>query len=124
MKIIRDRTERSIRDGSYRSTIAVTDFKQKLWEKTASGESRPVNHDPFRMVPTQDLSTLFIETVAMYGYTSATIHNLKSHHGYYPELLVTDPITLWDIDEPWELEVARAIVETGRRNIAFGVLKQ
>lgn len=120
MAIVRDRAEPGRNNGDHRSVIAATELKQKLWEKNAAGESRSVNHDPFKMVPTQDLSTLFIETVAMYGYTSATINKLKSHQGYFPELLVADPITLWDIDEPWELEIARAIVETGRRKLAFG----
>lgn len=128
MKVVHDRVLGStVNMGKrlvHRSSIAVTELHQKLWEKNERGESRPVNHEPFRMVPTQDLKTLFVETVAMYGYTSATIHQLKSHHGFYPDLWVCDPVTLWDIDEPWELEVARAIVETGRRKMAFGVLKE
>ena len=95
--------------GAYDSVIGVVPLQQKLWK--AGLNMKPMNHDPLNMVPTQDLEPIFQESCSLYVFSGKQLRETGSHHGENPIPFVLDPIEGWDIDYPWEYEIAEAIWE-------------
>lgn len=97
------------------SLMSVTRFQSRFWRSDASA----VNHDPTRLVPTQELEVWLEESSAMYLFTRDGFRRAGSRVGARPMLWELSPVESLDIDtEPeWALAelVARGLplVETG-----------
>ncbi|KKL80125.1 hypothetical protein LCGC14_2007880 [marine sediment metagenome] len=108
-----DKAVRRFREhGAYDSVIGVVPLQQKLWKANLdAAQMEPMNHDPLNMLPTQDLQKIYQESCSLYVFAGKQLRDTGSHHGKAPIPFVLDPIEGWDIDYPWEYEVAEAIWE-------------
>ncbi len=98
--------------GAFDSVVGVAPLQQKLWKAGSDAAvMEPMNHDPLNMLPTQDLQMIYQETCSLYVFAGKQLRETGSHHGENPIPFVLDPIEGWDIDYPWEYEIAEAIWE-------------
>jgi len=83
--------------------MSVTRIQDRCW---AEGRpKRPINHDPFELVPTQELEPVYVENSAFYIFTKRTFmeyeHRAGSNPTFYP-LGWPENIDI-NTEEDWEL---------------------
>jgi CMP-N-acetylneuraminic acid synthetase len=78
--------------------------RKRFW----TPDRRPVNHQPYTLIPTQELMGLHEENSCIYLFTRESFAYARNRIGKRPMLYVM-PETL-DIDWPWDLEKARHMV--------------
>jgi CMP-N-acetylneuraminic acid synthetase len=93
-------------DGRADSLFAVTKVQARLY--TGAGE--PINHDPTRLVPTQDLAPVFIENSALYGFTRASLNRSGARIGANPIMFEIDPMEATDIDDEHDWRLAETLM--------------
>jgi len=86
------------------SLMTVTRRQVRLWD--AAG--RPVNHDPGRLLPTQDLAPLFEENSCLYLVPGETLCARRNRIGVRPLLWPTPPLESLDIDNEADFALAEA----------------
>jgi CMP-N-acetylneuraminic acid synthetase len=84
------------------SLFSVTPRRARFW--TAGGE--PVNHDPTRLLRTQDLSPLLEENSCLYLFRGADLLRRRNRIGERPLLFELDAQESWDIDEEIDFRIA------------------
>ncbi|WP_299443931.1 acylneuraminate cytidylyltransferase family protein [uncultured Rhodospira sp.] len=87
------------------SLFTVTRRQVRLWD----ADGRPVNHDPARLLPTQDLPPLFEENSCLYLFTAETLRARRTRIGARPLLWPTPPLDSLDIDEEADFTLAEAL---------------
>ena len=77
---------------------------------------RPVNHDPARLVRTQDLAPLFEENSTLYLFTAESFSFTQARIGRRPIMFETPAVESFDIDEEsdWEIVEALATAHSNR----------
>lgn len=101
--------------GAADSLFGVTRHQARFYD----GAGRPVNHDPGKLVPTQELEGLFEENSSIYLFTSQSFSLTGGRIGRQPIMFETPALESLDIDEEsdWQLVEALATVGTsGRRD--------
>ncbi|MBB4287908.1 cytidylyltransferase domain-containing protein [Roseospira goensis] len=99
------------------SLFAVTRRQVRLWD--ASG--RPLNHDPARLLPTQDLAPVFEENSCLYLFTAAGLRARGTRIGARPLLFETPALESLDIDEASDFVLAEALAAHPARPAAAPV---
>ncbi len=92
-------------DGAHDSLFSVTRVQTRFY--TADGTA--VNHDPDRLVRTQDLEPWFEENSCLYVFTPGSFAATGARIGQRPLLFPTPPLESVDIDEPHDWTVAEAL---------------
>lgn len=89
------------RFGQADSLFGVTRVQSRFWHAAGA----PVNHDPQRLVPTQQLEPWFQENSSLYLFTAASFQATGSRIGARPALFETPLLESLDIDteEEWAL---------------------
>jgi len=87
------------------SLFSVKCLRTRLW----SAAGVPVNHDPARLIRTQDLSPIFEENSCIYIFTRRILERNGNRIGETPLLFEMDPVESWDIDEEVEFQIAELI---------------
>ncbi|SDE75339.1 cytidylyltransferase domain-containing protein [Rhodospira trueperi] len=87
------------------SLFSVTRRQVRLWD----GDARPVNHDPTRLLPTQDLPPLYEENSCLYLFTVDMLRARGTRIGARPLLWPTPPLESLDIDEEDDFTLAEAL---------------
>jgi CMP-N-acetylneuraminic acid synthetase len=87
------------------SLFGVTPIQKRFY--TPAGE--PVNHDPLRIVRTQDLEPLLEENSCVYIFDRQTILDQRSRIGERPLLFHIPPNESIDIDDELDLVIAEAV---------------
>lgn len=90
------------------SLFSVTRRHVRLWDSTG----RAINHDPARLLPTQDLPAVFEENSCLYLFTAASLRRLGTRIGARPRLFETPPLDSLDIDEESDFTVAEALAQS------------
>lgn len=98
--------ERFRRKGDHDSLFSVTQLQTRLYWSDAA----PINHDPLRLVRTQDLDPVFEENSCIYLFSRTTFERCHHRIGSRPILFPISPLEAVDIDEPHDLAIAGAIM--------------
>ncbi len=88
------------------SLFSVTRRQVRLWD----GAARPLNHDPERLLPTQDLAPVFEENSAFYLFTAGGLRRHGRRIGVRPMLWETPPLESIDIDTTDDFALAEAVL--------------
>lgn len=96
------------------SLFSVTRLQRRLWSE--AGE--PVNHDPARLIPTQDLPPLFEENSCLYLFAREVMESRRNRIGERPLLWELEPRESFDIDVESEFQLAELLVQAGAATVA------
>jgi CMP-N-acetylneuraminic acid synthetase len=89
------------------SLFGVTRVQSRLWD--ASGA--PVNHDPRRLVRTQDLPPMFEENSCLYLFSRESLEKHGSRIGSRPMMFELPRDEAWDIDDETDFRTVEALYE-------------
>ncbi|WP_319409733.1 acylneuraminate cytidylyltransferase family protein [uncultured Desulfosarcina sp.] len=84
------------------SLFSVTRLQSRFW--TGSGE--PINHNPEKLLRTQDLPALYEENSCLYIFSHKTMENRRNRIGESPILFEIDRLEACDIDEEIDFHIA------------------
>ncbi len=106
-----DQTVRALVDSGADSCLAVTPSFHFLWERGSAGRLSGVNHDHSERQRRQDREPQYLETGAVYAMMTAGLR--ASGHRFFGQIAmhVMPRERVWEIDEPSDLVVARALME-------------
>jgi CMP-N-acetylneuraminic acid synthetase len=88
------------------SLFSVTRRCVRLW--TPDGTA--VNHDPERLLRTQDLPPLMEENSCMYVFSAEVLRDRRNRIGHRPLLFEMDSVEAWDIDDELDFEVGECLL--------------
>jgi CMP-N-acetylneuraminic acid synthetase len=96
-------------EGIDSSTLfSVTCLKDRLWSK----DFKPINHDPNTLLRTQDLANVYSENSAFYIFEKSKFLQTKNRMSQSPRPFELNFPEFWDLDEPWQWQVAEAILNS------------
>lgn len=87
------------------SLFGVTRLQTRLWR----ADGTPLNHDPGRLIRTQDMDPIFEENSCIYLFTRDILERTGSRIGERPILFEVSRTEAWDIDTEADFEIAEAI---------------
>lgn len=89
------------------SLLSVTPIKKRIFLENG----QPVNHNPFELIPTQDLSPVLIENSCIYIFTKTSYIKSNNRVGQKPLFFKMSPTESLDIDteDDWELAELRIL---------------
>jgi len=88
------------------SLFSVTRMQARLWDSTV----RPVNHNPWVLLRTQDLPPLYIENSNFYVFTAELIKSTRRRIGDRPKMFEIDPLESVDIDDEQSFALAEQLM--------------
>jgi CMP-N-acetylneuraminic acid synthetase len=80
-----------------------------VYKRFYTASARPVNHEPLKIIRTQDLEPLLEENSCIYIFDRDTILERRSRIGARPTLFRMEPKESVDIDDELDLVVANAL---------------
>ena len=92
--------------GDADSLFSVNQVQGRFYDKNIS----PINHDPNRLIRTQDLEPWFEENSCLYLFTKASFVGSGSRIGKRPAMFVTPKLESIDIDDQADWELASALL--------------
>ena len=95
------------RTGETDSLFSVTKCQERLYDI----DGTPVNHDPNKLIRTQDLPPLFIENSNFYLFSKTSFAHTGARIGAHPTLIETKPYESTDIDTPDDWEMGQSVVQ-------------
>lgn len=113
-----DGTVHMLADNGADCALAVTPFHHFLWRRTTNGEGVGINHDQSVRLRRQDASPQYLETGAVYAMRTS---GFREHgHRFFGSLAmyVMPKERCWEIDDPVDLEVARALMQAAEHTRA------
>jgi CMP-N-acetylneuraminic acid synthetase len=84
------------------SLFSVTPRRARFWTTTG----QPVNHDPSRLLRTQDLPPLLEENSCLYVFKGEDLLRTGNRIGARPLMFEIDARESWDIDEEIDFQIA------------------
>ena len=93
------------KNASYDSLFTVNKIQSRFYKS----DSKPVNHDPNNLIPTQDLEPWFEENSNLYVFTKNSFKSTKARIGIKPMMLETNMMESIDIDTPEDWDLAEAV---------------
>ena len=87
------------------SLFSVTRLQTRLWARDAT----PINHDPRRLLRTQDMEPTFEENSCIYLFTRESFESSGGRIGRQPLLFEIARSEAWDIDTEDDFRVAEAL---------------
>lgn len=97
------------RVGGHDSLFGVTAHQSRFYDQHA----RAWNHDPARLVPTQDLAPVFEENSTVYLFDRSSFMTTGSRVGRTPLLFPTPTLESLDIDTEADWRLVQAVVAQG-----------
>lgn len=91
----------------YDSLFTVTKIQKRFWDS----KIRPINHDPNKLLRTQDLEPFFEENSCMYIFRKDTIVNYGNRIGKNPYMFEINAEEAWDIDEELDFEIIEFLMK-------------
>ncbi|MDD4910441.1 MAG: acylneuraminate cytidylyltransferase family protein [Candidatus Omnitrophica bacterium] len=98
----------SLKDG-YDSLFSVTEHRARFYDD----DFHPLNHDPRRLIRTQDLSPVYEENSNFYIFSRSSFENKGRRIGLKPYLYKMNRIEAIDIDEEEDFRMAESIFKSG-----------
>lgn len=83
------------------SLFTVNKIQSRFYDQS----SKPINHNPEKLIPTQDLSPIYEENSNLYIFTEESFRESNSRIGKRPLMFATSKLESVDIDyeEDWDL---------------------
>jgi CMP-N-acetylneuraminic acid synthetase len=94
------------------SMFGVTRLQSRLWDANGA----PVNHDPRRLVRTQDLPPIFEENSCLYLFSRESLEEHGSRIGSRPMMFELPRDEAWDIDDEADFRTVEALYELRLRS--------
>ncbi len=94
----------------YDSVFSVTRLQTRLWDSAF----RPLNHNPWLLLRTQDLPPLYVENSCFYLFSAELMKSSRRRIGDRPLLFEMDPLEALDIDTEHDFLLAEALMRSGR----------
>jgi CMP-N-acetylneuraminic acid synthetase len=91
----------------YDSLFSVTAIQGRLWW----GAGRPINHNPNKLLRTQDLPPVYFENSNLYLFDRKTLEVHRNRIGDRPLLYEINAIEGWDIDNESDFSIVESIYE-------------
>ena len=88
------------------SLFSVTSVQKRFYWP----DGTPVNHDPSRLIRTQDLPVIYEENSCFYIFTRSSFELSRNRIGERPMLFPIDSMEAWDIDEELDFAVAETLM--------------
>lgn len=88
------------------SLFSVTKLQTRLWQ----ADGAAINHDPARLVRTQDLVPVFEENSCIYLFTRASLERDGNRIGRKPLMFEIPAREALDIDDEWDFRTAEALM--------------
>jgi CMP-N-acetylneuraminic acid synthetase len=94
------------------SLFSVTRLQTRLYDQ----HGRAINHDPMKLLQTQDLPPVYEENSCLYLFSRQNLERYRSRIGKNPALFEIDPAEAWDIDEELDFYICDHLIaiEKGR----------
>jgi len=92
--------------GQHDSLFAVTRMYTRLWDATG----QPLNHDPNKLIRTQDMPPIFEENSCIYLFSGEILAERRNRLGYKPLMYEINADEAWDIDEELDFEVVESLM--------------
>lgn len=89
------------------SLMSITPVQKRFYYSDGS----PVNHDPDRLIKTQELPPLYEENSCIYIFSRQIFEERKNRIGHKPLLYPMDPAESVDIDEIIDFQLAEALMK-------------
>ena len=86
---------------AYDSLFSVTRLQTRLYDQNGL----PLNHDPEKLIQTQDLPPVYEENSCIYIFTRENLLHRQNRLGLHPKLFEMDPQEAWDIDEELDFSI-------------------
>ena len=93
---------------AYDSLFSVTRLQTRLYDQNGL----PLNHDPEKLIQTQDLPPVYEENSCIYIFTRENLLHRQNRLGLHPKLFEMDPQEAWDIDEELDFSIAAHLKKT------------
>lgn len=90
------------------SLFSVTALQRRLYW----ADGRGINHDPARLLPTQELPPVYEENSCLYVFSRKSFRTTGQRLGAKPLMFPTPPIEAVDIDEESDFAVAEALMQS------------
>jgi len=94
--------------GEHDSLFTVTPMQKRFY----FSDGRAVNHDPEKLIKTQELPPIYEENSCIYMFSRTVFEERGNRIGANPMLLPMDPYEAVDIDEPIDWSIAEAMMQT------------
>jgi len=94
----------------YDSLFSVTRLQTRLYDQNG----KAINHDPRKLIQTQDLPPVYEENSCLYLFAPETLAKYGTRIGEKPLLFETDPAESWDIDEEFDFKLVEMMIKTRR----------
>ena len=117
-----DQTVRALVSTSADSALAVAQCHQFLWRRSKAGSAEGINHDSTIRQRRQDREPQYVETGAVYVMRTSGFQ--VSKHRFFGEIAmhVMPRARVWEIDDPTDFVVARALLQARRTHDARALL--
>ncbi len=117
-----DKTVQSLIDEQADCALAVAPCHQFLWRRDEDGFAEGINHESAVRSRRQDRETQYVETGAVYVMRTAGFQVAK--HRFFGQIAVhvMPRERVWEIDDPSDFVVARALLQARRAQRARSVL--
>lgn len=89
------------------SLFSVTRLQTRLWDANGA----PLNHDPAKLIRTQDLPPVFEENSCLYLFSRESLEEHGSRIGGHPMLFELPREEAWDIDDEDDFRIAEAMYQ-------------
>jgi len=97
----------SLEDGSADSLFTVNKIQTRFYDVDA----KAINHDPDKLLRTQDLEPWYEENSNLYLFTRDSFNQTQARIGKKPIMLETPPFESTDIDTPDDWALAEVMVK-------------
>ena len=97
--------ETFLNQNNHDSLMSVTALQSRFYWSDGSG----INHDPKKLVKTQELSPVYEENSCIYMFSRDTFLERKNRIGSHPLLFPINPVEAVDIDEESDFLIAESI---------------
>lgn len=97
----------SLKGGSVDSLFTVNKIQTRFYDANA----KAINHDPDRLLRTQDLEPWYEENSNLYLFTKESFNQTQARIGKMPIMLETPPFESTDIDTPDDWALAEVLVK-------------
>jgi CMP-N-acetylneuraminic acid synthetase len=108
-----DRFFNALEQGECDSLFSVTRRQVRIWD----ADAHPLNHDPEKLIQTQDLSPFFEENSCLYLFSADILKERHNRIGAKPLMYTMDPIEAVDIDEEEDFYLAEALFQQRQKTM-------
>ena len=98
--------KKALKEKNHDSLFTVNQVQERFY----TSDAKAINHDPDKLIRTQDLEPWYRENSNLYLFTKESFGRTGARIGRSPAMLVTTPFESTDIDTPEDWSFAESVV--------------